>query len=128
MTPAALIASNWVNARLQPRPCLPQIFRGAIADSGKQFHHAIKGDFIARIGHETDERSHIFDVGLFEKPDAAGDLVRDTPARKLQLQLECVIVRAVKDRDVVQVNIFIAQLENPLGNKLRLFRAIIERD
>ena len=65
---------------------------------------------------------------LFEEADAAGDLVRDAPARKLQLQLERVIVRAVKDRDVVQVNVFIAQLEDPLGNKLRLFRAIIERD
>jgi hypothetical protein len=38
------------------------------------------------------------------------------------------IVCAVKDRDVVKVNIFIAQLEDPLGNKLRLFGAIIERD
>jgi hypothetical protein len=44
------------------------------------------------------------------------------------LQLERVIVRAVKDRDVVQINVLIAQLENPLRNKLRLFRAIIERD
>jgi hypothetical protein len=44
------------------------------------------------------------------------------------LQLERVIVRAVKDRDVVQINVLIAQLENPLRNKPRLFRAIIQRD
>jgi hypothetical protein len=98
-----------------------KIFRGAVADSGKQFHHAFEGDFIARIGHEADERRHVFDVRLLEKPDAAGDLVRNAAPRKLQLQLERVIMRAVKDRDVVQINIFIAQLENPLGNKLRLF-------
>ncbi len=71
---------------------------------------------------------HIFDVRLLEKPDAAGDLIRDAAARKLQLQLDRVIMRAVKDGDVVQINIFIAQLEDPLGNKLRLLRAIIERD
>ena len=37
-------------------------------------------------------------------------------------------MRAIKDSDVVQVNVFIAQFEDPLGNKLRLLRAIIERD
>ena len=67
-------------------------------------------------------------MSLFEEPDAAGDLVRDAPARKLQLQLECVIMRAVKDCDVVQVNIFIAQFENALRNKLRLFRTVVQRD
>ena len=52
---------------------------------GSNFTMRLKGDFIARIGHETDERRYVFDVRLFEEPDAAGDLVRDAPARKLQL-------------------------------------------
>ena len=65
---------------------------------------------------------------LLKETDAAGDLVWDAAPRKLQLQLERVIVCAVKDRDVVQINIFIAKLENSLGNKVRLLRAIIERD
>ena len=83
---------------------------------------------IARIRHETNERCHIFNVRLFEKADAAGDLVRDTPSRKLQLQLKRVIVRALKDCYVIEFDIFIAKFEYPLGDKLRLFRAIIERD
>ena len=36
-------------------------------------------------------------------------------------------MRAVKDGDVVEIDILIAQLENPLRNKLRLLRTIIER-
>ena len=34
-------------------PRAPKIFGSAVADSGKEFHHAMKGDFIARIGHEA---------------------------------------------------------------------------
>src|SRR5205814_5089760 len=109
-------------------PFAPKIFRGAVADSRKQFHHAIEGNFIARIRDEADERRHIFNMRLLKETDAAGDLVGDAAPRKLQLQLERVIVCAVKDRDVVQINIFIAKLENSLGNKLRLLCAIIERD
>ena len=88
----------------------------------------MKGDFIAWVGHETDEGRHIFNVSLLEEPDTTGDLVRDASSRKLQLQLKRVIVRAVKDGYVIEFNIFIAKFEYSLGDKLRLFRAIIERD
>ncbi len=44
---------------------------------GQQLHHPLEGHFIARIGHETDERRHILDVRLFEKAHAARDLIRN---------------------------------------------------
>ena len=87
MIPVALTFLQARSSFAEPRtvargynPCFPrapQIFRGAIPDSRKQFHHAIKGDFIAWIGHETDERRYVFNVRLFEKANATGDLVRD---------------------------------------------------
>src|SRR5439155_10764311 len=106
-------------------PCLPKIFRGAIADAGKQFDHPVKSDFIARIRYEPDKGSHILNVRLLEKANTACDLIRDAAAGKLQLQLHSVIMRTVEDSDLVKLHIFIAQFENPLSHELCLLRAVV---
>ena len=63
---------------------------------------------------------------LLEKPDAACDLIGNPATGKLQLQLNRVIMRAVKHGDVVEIDIFIAQFENPLRHKLRLLCAVVQ--
>ena len=65
---------------------------------------------------------------LLEEPNAAGDLIGDTAPRKLQLQLNRVIMRAIKHGDVAQIDLFIAQFENSLRDKLRLLSPVVERD
>ena len=65
---------------------------------------------------------------LLEEPNAAGDLIRNPAPRKLQLQLDRVIMRAIEHGDLVKIDIFITQFEDALGDKLRLLGAIIERD
>ena len=62
---------------------------------------------------------------LLEKSDTAGDLIGDAAPGKLQLQLHRMIMRAVKHGDLVQIDSFVAQLENSLGDKLRLLRTIV---
>ena len=37
-------------------------------------------------------------------------------------------MRAIQDRDLAKIDIFVAQLENSLRDKLRLLAAIIQRD
>ena len=71
---------------------------------------------------------HIFDVRLLEKADAARDLIRNAAARQFELQFDRVIMRAIKHGDVAKIDIFIAQLENPLRDELRLLAAVIQRD
>ena len=64
---------------------------------------------------------------LFKKANAARDLIRNTATGKLELQLDRVIMRAIQHGDVVQIDIFIAQLQNPLRDELRLFAPIVQR-
>src|SRR5207237_4901188 len=92
-------------------PGIPKIVRAAIANAGKQFHHALERDLIARVRREAQERRHVFDVRLFKKANAARDLIRNAAAGELELQLDRVIMRAIKNGDVVQIDIFIAQLQ-----------------
>ena len=65
---------------------------------------------------------------LLEKANAAGDLIRNAAARKFQLQFDSVIMRAIEHRDVAKIDIFIPQLQDSLGNELRLLGAVIQRD
>ena len=37
-------------------------------------------------------------------------------------------MRAIKNRDVAKIDIFIPQLQDSLGNELRLLGAVIQRD
>ena len=82
-------------------PCCPKVFRSSIPDSGQQFHHSFERHFIARVCHEPNERRHILDMGLLEKPDAAGDLIGNAAARQLELQFDRMIVRAIEHGDIV---------------------------
>ena len=106
-------------------PGAPQIFRALAADAGQQSDHPFEGDFIARIGDEANEGGDVLDVRLLEKTNAARDLIGNAAARKLELQLDRVIVRAVEDGDLVQLDSFVAQLENALGDELRLLAAVV---
>ena len=92
---------------------------------GQQPHHSLEGDFIARIGDEANERGHVLDVRLLEKTNAARDLIGNAAARKLELQFDRVIMRAIKHRDFVQLDPFVAQFQNALGDELRLFAAVV---
>ena len=62
---------------------------------------------------------------LLEKTDAARDLIGNAAPRELQLQFDRMIMRAVEHRDFIQLDPFVAQLENPLGDELRLLAAIV---
>src|SRR3981081_831770 len=112
----------------RPLPGVPKIVSAAIADTGQKFHHAFERDLVARIRDEAQECGHVFDMGLLEKTDPARDLIWNATARKLQLQLDGVVMRAIKHCDVSQINIFISQLENSLCDKLSLLAAIVQRD
>src|ERR1700676_2584346 len=109
-------------------PGVPKIVGAAIADARQKFHHAFERDLVARVRDETQECGHVFDVGLLEKTNPARDLIWNATARKLQLQLDGVVMRAIKHCDVAQINIFISQLENSLCDKLRLLAAIVQHD
>ncbi len=103
-----------------------KIIGALVPDPGQQFHHALERNFIARIHHETNERRDVFDVRLLEKSNAARDLIGNAAPRKLQLQFDRVKVRAIQDRDLVQVHVFVAQLQNSLRDELRLFAAVVQ--
>ncbi len=90
------------------------------ADPGQQFHHPFERDFIARIRDEANERGDILDVRLLEKSNAARDLIGNAAPRKFELQFDRVIMRAIQNRDLVQLDAFVAQFENSLGDELRL--------
>ena len=94
---------------------------------GKQSHHSLERDLIAWIRDEPDEGGDVFDVRLLEKTNAARDLIGNAAARQLELQLDRVIVRTIEHSDLVQLDPFVAQLENALGDELRLLAAVVER-
>src|SRR3981189_146279 len=102
----------------RPLPGVPKIVSAAIADTGQKFHHAFERDLVARMRDEAQECGHVFDVGLLEKTDPARDLIWNATARKLQLQLDGVVMRAIKHYNVVQINISISQVENSLRDKV----------
>ena len=66
-------------------PGVPKIFRGPISDTRNQFHHSFECDLVARVRYASDKSRDIFDVGLFEKANATGDLIGNTAARELEL-------------------------------------------
>ncbi len=65
---------------------------------------------------------------LFEEANPARDLVGDAAPGKLKLQLDRVIMRAIEDCDLVQLDPFIAQLEDALSDEPRLLAAVVEGD
>ena len=82
-------------------PRCPQVVGAPIADAGQQFYHPFESHFVARIRDKTDERDHIFNMGLLEETDAAGNLIGNAATRQLELQFDRMIVRAIEHRDIV---------------------------
>ena len=64
---------------------------------------------------------------LLKESNATGDLIGDPAPGKLQLQLDCVIMRPVEHGDLVEVDTFITQFQNPLRDKLSLLSAVVQR-
>jgi hypothetical protein len=106
-------------------PRRPEVVGIPVSDARQQFHHSFERDLIPRICHQPKENRHILDVRLFEKADAACDLIGNPAARELELQFNGVIMRAIENRDIVQVDIFVAQLEDALRHELRLLAPVI---
>ena len=63
---------------------------------------------------------------LLKESDAARDDVRNPTPRKFELQFDGVIMRPIQNRDLVQLDAFIAQLQNPLRHELRLLAPVIQ--
>ena len=93
---------------------------------GKSLIIRLKATSSRGLATNADERDDIFDVCLLEESNAARDLIGNAATRQLQLQFDGVVMRAVKHRDVAQVNIFVAQFQDSLGDKLRLFASIVQ--
>src|SRR5205807_6821938 len=99
--PRAAVSDRDYRYRLERSlPAAPQTFRNLATDSGQQSYHAFECDLIPRIGHEANERGDVFNVRLFEKANATGDLIRNSAKRKFELQLHRVILRAIEQGDL----------------------------
>ena len=70
-------------------------------------------------------RDDVLDVRLFEEPQTAPDLERDVPAPQLELDFDRVPMAAVEDGDVVELPLLVKQVENVLGDELRLDAPVV---
>src|SRR3954471_9505431 len=95
-----------------------------VAHLRQEHGDAVPGRGVARIVNEPKERNEIADVGLFEKSDTTRNLIGDLETGKLELDVEGLKVRAIKDADVRKRAPFVHQATNPLHDELRLFAAI----
>ena len=59
-------------------------------------------------------------MALFEEPRPRADLVGDSPARELDLELERLVVGAVEDGELLELFSLVVPLEQPLRRKARL--------
>ena len=72
-------------------------------------------------------REHVLDVRLLEEPHAGAHQEGNPAPRQLHLQLHRVRVRPVEHRHFAQPDAFLAQLEDALGDELRLLMHVAQR-
>jgi len=107
---------------------LPDGVGTAGADAGEKFDDAFEGNFVAGIDDEFKEGADVFDVGLLEETESAGDLKGDAAPGEFELHLHGMIVSPVKDGDVVEWNAFLTEFEHALGDEGGLVIIVSERD
>ena len=123
--------------RLRPRGLLerivesgnvkPRLPRERAADLRKQLQHAQPREFVHRVLDEPQVRDHVLDVRLLEEPQPAADLERDVPAPQFELDLDRVPMAAIEDGDVVELPLLVEQMEDVLGDELRLDAPVMAR-
>ena len=104
----------------------PEFVRRRPAHSRQQTHDALERHLVVVVRAEFQERRHVLDMRLLEKPQAACDLKRDTVPGQFDLQLQRVEMRAVEHGDLVEFDALVAQFEDALGDELRLHVAVVE--
>ncbi len=67
-------------------------------------------------------------MGLFEKPNSAGNIERNVTPHQLKLQLERVEMRAIQNGHFVQIGSFLSQLQHPLRYERSLLEPIVTHD
>ena len=67
-------------------------------------------------------------MGLFKKPDAAGDAEGDFPAGQFHLQFHAVEVCAVEHGYFIGVRAFFNEVPDALGDKFGLHPVVVERN
>ena len=109
-------------------PAYPEFLGHSRADAGQQHHHAAEGKFILGIDHKTHKCHHVLNMGLLEKPDAAGDAERYFSAGQFHLQFHAVEVGAVKHGYFTGVRAFFNEIPDTLDDKFGLYPVVVERD
>ncbi len=106
----------------------PELLRGAGADAGEEARHALEGDLVTRVHGKFQKRGDVLHMRLLEETEPAGDRKGNAVARELHLQFHGVIVGAVEDGNLVQIDAFLAQIEDALRDEERLLVRVGKRD
>ena len=96
------------------------VVRGLGADAVEQEEHPVPGHRVAGVGDDPEMRQHVLHVRRLDELEAAALDERDVGALQLELEVEGVEARPEQDRDLVERNAFLAQLEDALADEARL--------
>ena len=104
----------------------PEVFGGLCSNSGQEADHAFEGDLVVRVNGKLEEGGDVFDVGLLEEPEPAGEKKWDPAFGEFHLHFHRVVVRAVEDGHLVKPDPLVTQLHHPLGYERRLLDVGVE--
>src|SRR6185295_15048202 len=115
-----------VDAVLLDQP--PDLLGGGLAHARDELEDALPGELVLRVHGDLEVGGDVLQMGLLEEAEAAADLEGDLLPGELHLELHRVVVGAVEDGAVAQVEALVLQVDDPLGDEARLLGRVAGAD